>query len=78
MARYGKQLRREYIFDRMLGIQTQQLAKEDESICPDDPTKQKRITIDWFNQTLDHFATDPAKAGSWLQVRSLENLREFY
>lgn len=66
------QLRRDFIFDQMLGIN----AKEnyDEHKCTDNPAKP--VLIDYFNQTLDHFATDPSKAGAWQQVKNF--LKIFY
>lgn len=74
MGRYGKQLRRDFIADRMLNLNTDKAADDDESVCAGNPPRS--IMIGWFNQTLDHFGNDTAAAanfsnnGFWGQVRS--------
>lgn len=72
MGRYGKQTRRDYIFDRMMGIDSTK--QPDEGQCDDN--SDKKVKVSTYTQKLDHFAD--VKDGfpkTWEQVKSFNRIK---
>ncbi|KAI6190871.1 hypothetical protein M3Y97_00165900 [Aphelenchoides bicaudatus] len=70
---YGRQLRRDWIADQILGTEPEDPLADQSPIC-DDKTK---ITLGYFNQTLDHFGdgtnSKVAKNGYWQQYYQIND-----